>query len=338
MAAASPARKKQRLGHHTEVTDSSAPFQSQPVISHEWTRDIELISCWVVRLPVKKTSVGLRALSNVGNLLASLPATTLNAVQMKCIEHLKRVRSWRPDASEPQQYSREWNQILVCPAEWPLDETRARQQLNDLGVIDEELFFERESVPKHKPWTQEQHTAWNLVWPLSTGITRLPPQLPNKPHQLQQLHELMQRAFNLASESFDAGQSRPNGAVVFEPETGRIVASASDETLATKHPLRHAVMVAIERAAEAARSHEQHMMASAPIHHLLTGYVVLTYREPCVMCSMALAHSRVARVYYGLPNLDNGGLGSRFSVHLQAEINHHFDAFVGTLGCSDFQQ
>merc|ERR1719503_79065 len=49
---------------------------------------------------------------------------------------------------------------------------------------------------------------------------------------------------------------------------------------------------------------------------------VVTTHEPCVMCSMALVHSRVRLVTYKEQDLEFGGLGGRVSLHTCASLNH----------------
>ncbi|KAF9899752.1 adenosine deaminase, tRNA-specific 3 [Linnemannia zychae] len=58
--------------------------------------------------------------------------------------------------------------------------------------------------------------------------------------------------------------------------------------------------------------------------YLCTGYDVFLTHEPCVMCSMALVHSRVGRVFYTVPMASSGGLGSQHKIHSHPNLNHHF--------------
>ena len=54
--------------------------------------------------------------------------------------------------------------------------------------------------------------------------------------------------------------------------------------------------------------------------------VYLTH-EPCMMCAMALLHSRVRRVFYLLPDPSLGALGSRVKLHTLHGINHRYEVF-----------
>jgi len=50
----------------------------------------------------------------------------------------------------------------------------------------------------------------------------------------------------------------------------------------------------------------------------------------CFRCSMALVHSRIKRVYYGSSSRE-GALGSRYKLHVQDRVNHHYQVFSGVL-------
>uniref|UniRef100_A0A2M4AT74 Putative subunit of trna-specific adenosine-34 deaminase n=1 Tax=Anopheles triannulatus TaxID=58253 RepID=A0A2M4AT74_9DIPT len=61
--------------------------------------------------------------------------------------------------------------------------------------------------------------------------------------------------------------------------------------------------------------------------YLCTGYDVYLTHEPCIMCAMALTHSRVRRVFYHHLNAQRGALGSLVKLHTIKELNHRYEAF-----------
>ena len=61
-----------------------------------------------------------------------------------------------------------------------------------------------------------------------------------------------------------------------------------------------------------------------PKHSFLFSVVVFR-------CAMALVHSRIRRVFYGCTDIVTGALGSRYKIHTQVGLNHHFEVFRGVL-------
>ena len=65
--------------------------------------------------------------------------------------------------------------------------------------------------------------------------------------------------------------------------------------------------------------------------HLCTECDVYVTHEPCAMCAMALVHSRVKRLLYAIPAAGGGAVGSRYQLHCERSINHHFTVVRGLL-------
>lgn len=61
--------------------------------------------------------------------------------------------------------------------------------------------------------------------------------------------------------------------------------------------------------------------------YLCTGYSIYLLHEPCLMCSMALIHSRAKRVFYHLPSRPYGSLGTLTKLHTNKNLNHRFEVF-----------
>src|SRR3546814_13720203 len=103
--------------------------------------------------------------------------------------------------------------------------------------------------------------------------------------------EPMRRALDLARIAADWGEV-PVGAVVVKD--GAIVAEGHNRPRESHDPTAHAEIVAI-RAAAARRGNER-----------LDGCDLYVTLEPCAMCAGAIAHARIARLYYGAAEPQGG--------------------------------
>lgn len=61
--------------------------------------------------------------------------------------------------------------------------------------------------------------------------------------------------------------------------------------------------------------------------YLCTGYDIYLNKEPCLMCSMALVHSRSKRIFFCKENTANGALMTKIKLHTVKDLNHHFEVF-----------
>ncbi|KAG9315928.1 hypothetical protein JVU11DRAFT_3579 [Chiua virens] len=62
--------------------------------------------------------------------------------------------------------------------------------------------------------------------------------------------------------------------------------------------------------------------------YLLTGLTLFVTHEPCLMCAMALLHSRVKEVFYLIPMPYTGGCGSLACVPALKGVNHRFSVAI----------
>ena len=112
----------------------------------------------------------------------------------------------------------------------------------------------------------------------------------------------------------------PVGAVIAGP--GGVIARAGNRTRELRDPTAHAEILAI-RAACATLGQERLMG--------LDLYVTL---EPCAMCAGAIAHARLARLYYGAADPKSGGTahGARVFAHPQC---HHVPQIYDGLAATE---
>jgi tRNA-specific adenosine deaminase 3 len=236
--------------------------------------------------------------------------------------HLKRARSEKGSGSAGHL------EVLVCPegAE-PPTEVKA--------LVDEDAAsgatWQVAKVPQHSALTRAQLAEWSQYWPLTFRKPSLEPlELPTE--LVERYTALLRRAQELSAAT--GGRC----ACVIVDRDGRELAATTD-TSAPDRPLRHAVMSGIEAIADArvaASAKAGTKRAIADDEHLCCDCEVVTTHEPCLMCAMALVHSRVKTVVYLRPDPEFGGLGGKVSLHTCSSLNHQFRVLTWRRAGSQF--
>lgn len=208
------------------------------------------------------------------------------------------------------------------------------------------------TVPRTAALTQTSLALKNTLWP-----TVFAPRRKDVPEVWSQakVHWARRAMRHVVSEARKAGEEGelPVAAHVPSPFDGDEGADASlpsftamDTRTSASHPLRHASLAVIRQVgdyraavlpsrsvsrAEPSRPDTPATRADTPSstekngqHYLLTSLTLFTTHEPCIMCSMALLHSRVKEVFYLFPMDATGGCGGVTCLPKLEAVNHRF--------------
>jgi tRNA(adenine34) deaminase len=124
----------------------------------------------------------------------------------------------------------------------------------------------------------------------------------------------MARALELAREGEAAGEV-PVGAVV--TRDGAIIGEGCNRPRELRDPTAHAEILALRAAAEALGSER------------LDGCELWVTLEPCAMCAGAIAHARIARLYYGAGDPKGGAVEHGARVFEQPQCLHRPEVYGG---------
>lgn len=128
--------------------------------------------------------------------------------------------------------------------------------------------------------------------------------------------EFMQLALDQARQAWTLGEV-PVGAVVVKD--GEVIAVGYNQPIGRHDPTAHAEIVALRAAAEKIGNYR------------MPGCELYVTLEPCVMCSGAMMHARLARVVYAAQDPKTGAAGSVVNLFAQEQLNHHTEVLGGVM-------
>lgn len=126
----------------------------------------------------------------------------------------------------------------------------------------------------------------------------------------------MREALEQAQHAWKLGEV-PVGAVVVKD--GVVIARGYNQPIDKHDPTAHAEIVALRAAAEVLGNYR------------LPGCELYVTLEPCLMCSGAMMHARLARVVFGASDPKTGVCGSVLNLFEPSQLNHHAEAVGGVL-------
>ena len=111
----------------------------------------------------------------------------------------------------------------------------------------------------------------------------------------------------------------PVGAVIVERSSGQIISAGYNQVETENNPLKHAEIIAIDSACKALRSKN------------LSEYDLYVTLEPCAMCSAAISHARIGRLFYGASDPKQGAVENGVRFFTQSTCMHRPEVYDGIM-------
>ncbi|KAJ1961791.1 tRNA-specific adenosine deaminase subunit tad3 [Dipsacomyces acuminosporus] len=270
-----------------------------------------------------------------------------NIPMLEGIEHVKRVKRTIDDDQQVIL------SVIICQTKM-LTKDELDKKFEGTEWQEQEIGIS--PVPVRAPYTKQQFDEWKQVWPVAFR----PPLVVRseiEPKEYGYVANNLKRIALLRDQSKERGD-RAVAVAVVSPKTQNVIAEASDMTNTLGHPLKHAAICCISKVAEievgrqrkkqsgdadegpsgatvpAKRAHTPETPGQGDAQdgfdfetagYLCEGLDVFASKEPCVMCCMALVHSRIGRLFF-LDESSSGGI-SYYLMHSRKGLNHHFAAY-----------
>ncbi|PCH39935.1 hypothetical protein WOLCODRAFT_136570 [Wolfiporia cocos MD-104 SS10] len=320
------------------ISEDDLPFTRIRLTSDDEEDEIHAVRtehAWVVDIPdARQTTVMLRWLKQSG-------------LETPSMAHLKRIRRQGDKMTILLAYTRDCLDLPTLPPDVDLPQpyviaVPCSAALTLMSLAHKNTYWPTVYAPRRKNETEEWSRG-KVMWAYEAMI-----RVMKAAQQAQQMGELPTATY--VPIPYDEGTRIATQ--LTEP------IFAHDTRQSQAHPLRHAILNVVrtiadlraspkntENSAVSATTSSETQAVAAPsslpipiendadandvsprngAHYLLTSLTLFVTHEPCVMCSMALLHSRVKEIFYLVPMNSTGGCGGVACVPKLHGVNHRF--------------
>ncbi|KAK6459467.1 tRNA-specific adenosine-34 deaminase subunit [Scheffersomyces xylosifermentans] len=207
---------------------------------------------------------------------------------------------------------------VFCSALFLSSEADVRDFISEYSTI-ELLKVYLIEVPRYAPSTKEISQQWSArYWPISWKGNPNHQFLNNVDFDIKRGKEIVRTLFDeLQSNDYDS-----RSVSIFTKQNGEILCKTSYN--GSNDPYDHSIMKGIEEISLLEKK-SRNRNDGEDSNYLCQNLTVYCSHEPCVMCSMALVHSRIGRIIYLKESLGSGGLESNYQLGDRDGLNWTFE-------------
>lgn len=182
------------------------------------------------------------------------------------------------------------------------------------------------------PFLQRQSAQKEGLWPLlfknNSDLFFIKDIESDKFEHKQGLIQVYQLLRDFEAENYD--DITRNITILFDPKNGRILAKSEDNSQGQLTSIQHSTIKMLEQFGQLSTL-EPHKLGKREKdgYYVCLGLWVFSLNEPCIMCSMALTHSRIDSLFYINPHKSGwGGCNKQKQIFCDRRLNHKYKAYT----------